>query len=87
MVPPEAVGWYLLANYVPVRSDGESGEAVQVVSARPVTGLPPKVTSIQLSGVFVEGETLRANYEYSGGYEGDSVYGWYLHEVRGLKAF
>lgn len=82
VVPPEAVGWYLLANYTPVRSDGETGDAVQVVSARPIGGLPPTITAIQLTGVFVEGETLRASYEYSGGYEGTSVYGWYLHEVR-----
>lgn len=81
VVPSEAVGWYLLANYTPVCSDGVSGEAVQVVSTKPVGGLPPKITAIQLSGRFVEGETLKASYEYSGGYEGNSVYGWYLHEV------
>jgi hypothetical protein len=81
VVPSEAVGWYLLANYTPVRSDGVFGEAVQVVSTKPVGGLPPKITAIQLSGRFVEGETLKASYEYSGGYEGNSVYGWYLHEV------
>ena len=79
-IPLGAVGHYLVAKYIPVRSDGESGEPVFAISETIVEMLPPGLTFLNIVGDFVEGETLTAQYGYVGGYEGVSLYNWYLHD-------
>lgn len=79
-IPLGAVGHYLVAKYTPVRSDNEVGEPVFAITETVVEMLPPGLTFLNIVGEFVEGETLTAQYGYVGGYEGVSLYSWYLHE-------
>ncbi|KAI5066288.1 hypothetical protein GOP47_0018912 [Adiantum capillus-veneris] len=79
-IPLGAVGFYLAAKYIPVRSDGESGEPVLIFSDAPVEMLPPSLSFISITGDCVEGEMLTASYGYVGGHEGSSQYSWYLHK-------
>ncbi|XP_024515548.1 187-kDa microtubule-associated protein AIR9 [Selaginella moellendorffii] len=81
-IPLGAVGHYLAAEYTPVRSDGESGDSVYVVSDARVEMLPPSLSFLTITGELLEGETLTASYGYVGGYEGASQHNWYLHESK-----
>jgi hypothetical protein len=43
--------------------------------------LPPSLNFLTITGEFCEGQILTASYGYIGGHEGNSLYGWYVHEV------
>ncbi|CAM6096301.1 unnamed protein product [Calypogeia fissa] len=79
-IPLGAVGCYLVAKYTPVRSDGESGIPGYLVSDTTVQMLPPSLNFLNITGEYVEGRVLSAQYGYVGGYEGSSQYNWYLHQ-------
>ncbi|CAM6071507.1 unnamed protein product [Sphagnum tenellum] len=81
-IPSRAVGYYLVAKYMPVRADGESGEPTFIISESIVEMLPPGLTFLNMTGDCMEGETLTAQYGYVGGYEGVSQYEWRLHESK-----
>ncbi|KAK4797344.1 hypothetical protein SAY86_029670 [Trapa natans] len=80
-IPLGAVGHYLVAKYIPMTPDGESGEPAYVVSGRAVEDLPPSLNFLSITGEYSEGGLLTASYGYIGGHEGKSLYSWYLHEV------
>ncbi|XVE94227.1 hypothetical protein REPUB_Repub01dG0263600 [Reevesia pubescens] len=80
-IPLGAVGYYIAAKYTPMTPDGESGEAVYVISERAVETLPPSLNFLSITGDYSEGGILTASYGYIGGHEGKSIYNWYLHEV------
>jgi hypothetical protein len=46
-----------------------------------VAALPPSLNFLTVTGEFSEDQMLTASYGYIGGYEGKSLYSWYLHEV------
>ncbi|KAL3696460.1 hypothetical protein R1sor_010536 [Riccia sorocarpa] len=79
-VPLGAVGFYLVGKYTPVRSDGEIGVPVFIISETTVGVLPPSLNFLSITGDYCEGKTLSAQYGYVGGYEGNSEYCWFLHE-------
>ncbi|KAG6542402.1 hypothetical protein Mapa_016231 [Marchantia paleacea] len=79
-IPLGAVGYYLVAKYTPVRSDGESGVPVFLISDTTVNVLPPGLNFLSITGDYCEGKTLSAQYGYIGGYEGNSEVCWFLHE-------
>ncbi|XVE67511.1 hypothetical protein DITRI_Ditri08aG0166900 [Diplodiscus trichospermus] len=80
-IPLGAVGYYIVAKYTPMTPDGESGEAVYVITERSVETLPPSLNFLSITGDYTEGGILTASYGYIGGHEGKSIYNWYLHEV------
>ncbi|XP_022035556.1 187-kDa microtubule-associated protein AIR9 isoform X1 [Helianthus annuus] len=80
-VPLGAVGYYIVAKFTPVNTDGESGEPAYVISDRAVETLPPNLNFLSITGDYTEGGILTASYGYIGGHEGKSIYNWYLHEV------
>jgi hypothetical protein len=46
-----------------------------------LAALPPSLNFLTVTGEFSEDQMLTASYGYIGGYEGKSLYSWYLHEV------
>lgn len=70
----------VLITYKPVRSDGVEGAPVTVWSQTEVAPLPPVARNVRLAeGVSIrEGEKLTVLYEYSGGFEGDSLIRWFV---------
>ncbi|XP_031377815.1 187-kDa microtubule-associated protein AIR9 isoform X1 [Punica granatum] len=80
-IPLGAVGHYLVAKYIPMTPDGESGEPAYVISERAVENLPPSLNFLSITGEYAEGGILTASYGYIGGHEGKSIYNWCLHEV------
>ncbi|KAI4312428.1 hypothetical protein MLD38_037238 [Melastoma candidum] len=80
-IPLGAVGCYIVAKYVPMTPDGDSGEPAYAVSERAVEYLPPSINFLSITGDYTEGGILTASYGYIGGHEGKSIYKWYLHEV------
>ncbi|XP_022762690.1 187-kDa microtubule-associated protein AIR9-like isoform X2 [Durio zibethinus] len=71
----EDVGAYLALHWLPTRVDGRSGKPLVAISNSPVNPAPPVVSSVRVeklaSGIY-SGEG-----EYSGGYEGSSLFSWY----------
>ncbi|KAM6551906.1 hypothetical protein CsatB_001714 [Cannabis sativa] len=80
-IPLGAVGYYIVARFIPMTPDGESGEPAYVISERAVDTLPPSLNFLSITGDYTEGGILTASYGYVGGHEGKSIYKWYLHEV------
>ncbi|KAJ4837842.1 microtubule-associated protein air9 [Turnera subulata] len=80
-IPLGAVGYFIVAKYTPMTSDGESGEPAFAITERAIETLPPSLNFLSITGDYTEGEILTASYGYIGGHEGKSVYNWYLHEV------
>lgn len=80
-IPLGAVGYHIVAKYIPMTPDGESGQPAYVVSERAVENLPPSLNFLSISGDYMEGGILTASYGYIGGHEGKSIYKWYLHEA------
>ncbi|XP_062095531.1 187-kDa microtubule-associated protein AIR9 [Humulus lupulus] len=80
-IPLGAVGYYIVAKFIPMTPDGESGEPAYVISERAVETLPPSLNFLSITGDYTEGGILTASYGYVGGHEGKSIYKWYLHEV------
>ncbi|XP_076908814.1 187-kDa microtubule-associated protein AIR9-like isoform X1 [Bidens hawaiensis] len=80
-IPLGAVGYYIVAKFIPVHTDGESGEPGYIISDRAVETLPPNLNFLSITGDYTEGGILTASYGYIGGHEGKSIYNWYLHEV------
>ncbi|XP_022748727.1 187-kDa microtubule-associated protein AIR9-like isoform X2 [Durio zibethinus] len=71
----EDVGAYLSLHWLPTRVDGRSGKPLVAISNSPVIPAHPVVSSVRVeklaSGIY-SGEG-----EYSGGYEGSSLFCWY----------
>ncbi|KAI6706023.1 hypothetical protein NL676_008985, partial [Syzygium grande] len=80
-IPLGAVGYHIVAKYIPMTPDGESGQPAYVVSERAVENLPPSLNFLSITGEYMEGGILTASYGYIGGHEGKSIYKWYLHEA------
>ncbi|PPD82943.1 hypothetical protein GOBAR_DD20121 [Gossypium barbadense] len=71
----EDVGAYLVLQWLPTRVDGQSGKPLVAISSSAVIPAPPAVSSVhvkQLTSGIYSGEG-----EYSGGYEGSSLFSWY----------
>lgn len=80
-IPLGAVGYYIVAKFIPMTPDGEAGEPAYVISETVIENLPPSLNFLSITGDYSEGEMLTASYGYIGGHEGKSIYNWYLHEV------
>ncbi|CAN1227767.1 187-kDa microtubule-associated protein AIR9 [Linum grandiflorum] len=80
-IPLGAVGYYIVAKYTPMTSDGESGQPAYAMSEAIIETLPPSLNFLSITGDYTEGAILTASYGYVGGHEGKSIYNWYLHEV------
>lgn len=80
-IPLGAVDYYIVAKFTPMSPDGQSGEAVYVISERTVETLPPSLNFLFITGEYTEGGILTASYGYIGGHEGKSICNWYLHEA------
>ncbi|XP_062189872.1 187-kDa microtubule-associated protein AIR9-like [Phragmites australis] len=80
-IPLGAVGYYIVAKFTPVASDGETGEPAYAISDDVVETLPPSLNFLTVTGEFSEGQILTASYGYIGGHEGTSLYSWHLHET------
>ncbi|CAN1812949.1 187-kDa microtubule-associated protein AIR9 [Linum perenne] len=80
-IPLGAVGYYIVAKYTPMTSDGESGQPVYATSEAIIETLPPSLNFLSITGDYTEGGILTASYGYVGGHEGKSIYNWYLHEL------
>ncbi|GAQ78250.1 AIR9 protein [Klebsormidium nitens] len=79
VVPPEAVGRFLVAKVTPRRPD-EAGSSTYACTNDAVEMLPPVVRAVTVSGTVKEGEKLTASYKYDGGHEGASEFAWYSHK-------
>ncbi|WVZ21289.1 hypothetical protein V8G54_008611 [Vigna mungo] len=82
-IPLGAVGYYIVAKFIPMTPDGDSGEPVFVISDKAVETLPPSLNFLSIIGDYNEDGILTASYGYVGGHEGKSMYSWYIHEVEG----
>ncbi|GMH20814.1 hypothetical protein Nepgr_022656 [Nepenthes gracilis] len=80
-IPLGAVGYYVVAKFIPMTPDGEAGQPAYAISDKTVETLPPSLNFLTVTGDYVEGEMLTASYGYVGGHEGPSTYNWYLHEA------
>ncbi|KAL2467410.1 microtubule-associated protein [Abeliophyllum distichum] len=80
-IPLGAVGYYIVAKFIPMTPDGEAGEPAYVISETVIENLPPSLNFLSITGDYSEGEMLTASYGYIGGHEGKSIYNWHLHEV------
>ncbi|XWS40436.1 hypothetical protein CRYUN_Cryun18bG0140100 [Craigia yunnanensis] len=71
----EDVGAYLALHWLPTRVDDRFGKPLVAISNSPVIPAPPVVSSVRVEklapGIY-SGEG-----EYSGGYEGSSLFSWY----------
>eukprot|EP00727_Mastigamoeba_balamuthi_P013621 m51a1_g8882 hypothetical protein (1141) ;mRNA; r:644686-648971 len=71
------VGYYLVARYTPVRSDGATGDPTQATTLSPVRAALPRARVAELAGLpATECADLRARPEYFGGRPGRSLFGW-----------
>ncbi|XP_047148992.1 187-kDa microtubule-associated protein AIR9 isoform X1 [Vigna umbellata] len=82
-IPLGAVGYYIVAKFIPMTPDGDSGEPVFLISDKAVETLPPSLNFLSIIGDYNEDGILTASYGYVGGHEGKSIYSWYIHEVEG----
>ncbi|CAL0320193.1 unnamed protein product [Lupinus luteus] len=82
-IPLGAVGFYIVAKFIPMTPDGDSGEPAFAISDRAVETLPPSLNFLSIIGDYSEDGILTASYGYVGGHEGNSIYNWCLHEVEG----
>ncbi|KQK21044.1 187-kDa microtubule-associated protein AIR9 [Brachypodium distachyon] len=80
-IPLGAVGCYVVAKFTPVAPDGEIGAPAYAILDDVVEMLPPSLNFLTVTGEFSEDQILTASYGYIGGYEGNSLYSWYLHET------
>ncbi|XP_043806182.1 187-kDa microtubule-associated protein AIR9 isoform X3 [Manihot esculenta] len=80
-IPVGAVGYHIVAKYIPMTPDGESGEPAYAISEEAVDTLPPSLNFLSITGDYAEGGMLTASYGYIGGHEGKNVYNWYIHEA------
>lgn len=80
-IPLGAVGCYIVAKFTPVGPDGEIGAPAYAILDDVVETLPPSLNFLTVTGEFSEDQMLTASYGYIGGYEGNSLYSWYLHET------
>ncbi|OIV97294.1 hypothetical protein TanjilG_07046 [Lupinus angustifolius] len=82
-IPLGAVGYYIVAKFIPMTPDGDAGEPAYAISDRAVETLPPSLNFLSIIGDYTEDGMLTASYGYVGGHEGKSIYNWCLHEVEG----
>ena len=73
----EDVGHIVMVECLPVSSTGQKGTPKGFESPHPVQPAIPIIKSVDLGGVFEEGQVLEAQYVYSGGVEGESVIEWF----------
>eukprot|EP00818_Percolomonas_sp_WS_P000151 CAMPEP_0117449212 /NCGR_PEP_ID=MMETSP0759-20121206/7825_1 /TAXON_ID=63605 /ORGANISM="Percolomonas cosmopolitus, Strain WS" /LENGTH=1654 /DNA_ID=CAMNT_0005241673 /DNA_START=190 /DNA_END=5154 /DNA_ORIENTATION=- len=71
------IGYSIACRFTPVRGDlNISGETL-FLKTDPVSSGEPTIESFQLKGKPMEGHTLRAQYHYTGGREGNTQIKWY----------
>ncbi|CAH9134676.1 unnamed protein product [Cuscuta epithymum] len=73
----DAIGKLVSFKCTPVRDDGTIGESKVCKGQERVRPGTPRLLSLQIVGVAIEGSTLHVEKEYWGGEEGDSVYHWF----------
>ncbi|OMO92313.1 hypothetical protein COLO4_17682 [Corchorus olitorius] len=71
----EDVGAYLALQWVPTRVDGRCGKPLVAISDSPVFPAPPVVSSVRVEKL--ASGRYSGEGEYSGGYEGSSLFSWY----------
>ncbi|KAG9149706.1 hypothetical protein Leryth_012432 [Lithospermum erythrorhizon] len=73
----DAIGKFLSFTCTPVRDDGVIGESKTCMAKEGVRPGSPRLLSLQIVGVAVEGSTLNVDKKYWGGEEGESLYRWF----------
>ncbi|XP_010519077.1 PREDICTED: 187-kDa microtubule-associated protein AIR9-like [Tarenaya hassleriana] len=71
----EDVGSYLVLYWIPTRSDGRHGQPVVSISNSPVAPADPVISNVHVKQI--SSDAYSGEGEYSGGYEGASLFSWY----------
>lgn len=74
------IGANLLLMYTPVTQEGVKGEPHFATTAL-VHAAPPSVSSVQVLGDVVEGNTIKGVGTYFGGWEGSSKFEWLREDI------
>lgn len=80
LLSPADLSRFVAVKVTPKDIFGNTGETVLSNWIGPVTNLPPMVSSINITGTFLENNTLTASYAYydfENNAEKNSVYSWY----------
>ncbi|KAJ9163220.1 hypothetical protein P3X46_022912 [Hevea brasiliensis] len=82
----DAIGKFISFQCVPVRDDGIVGEPRTCMGQERVRPGSPRLLSLQIIGIAVEGTQLSVNKKYWGGEEGDSVFRWFRTSSDGTQS-
>lgn len=81
----EDIGFLISVSCEPVRSDWARGPIVLSDQIGPIIPGPPTCQSLELLGLFVEGERLSFIATYTGGEKGACLYEWFRIKSSGTK--
>lgn len=79
------VGKLVSFKCTPRREEGLEGPSRTAMSPDRIAAAPPECKNLRIVGSAVEQGVLRAEKEYVGGYEGASIYRWYVVSFRCRK--
>ncbi|KAF2317878.1 hypothetical protein GH714_041198 [Hevea brasiliensis] len=82
----DAIGKFISFQCVPVRDDGIVGEPRTCMGQERVRPGSPRLLSLQIIGIAVEGTQLSVDKKYWGGEEGDSVFRWFRTSSDGTQS-
>ncbi|KAK4254784.1 hypothetical protein QN277_010113 [Acacia crassicarpa] len=82
----DAIGKFISFQCTPVRDDGIVGTPRICTGKERVRPGSPRLLSLQIVGVAVEGTSLSVEKNYWGGEEGDSVYRWFRTSSDGAQS-
>lgn len=81
----EDIGFLISVSCEPVRSDWARGPIVLSEQIGPIIPGPPTCRSLELLGLFVEGERLSFSATYTGGEKGTCLYEWFRVKSSGAE--
>ncbi|XP_044495976.1 187-kDa microtubule-associated protein AIR9 isoform X2 [Mangifera indica] len=82
----DAIGKFISFQCTPVRDDGIVGEPRTCMGQERVRPGSPRLLSLQIVGMAVEGTIVSVDKKYWGGQEGDSVFRWFRTSLDGTQS-
>jgi hypothetical protein len=79
------VGKLVSFKCTPRREEGLEGPSRTAMSPDRIAAAPPECKNLRIVGSAVKQGVLRAEKEYVGGYEGASIYRWYVVSLQSRK--
>ncbi|KAM7256967.1 hypothetical protein ACFE04_012708 [Oxalis oulophora] len=85
MLSIDDIGFFISVSCEPVRSDWARGPVVLSEQVGPIIPGPPTCQSLEFLGSMIEGQRLSFVASYTGGEQGNCVFGWYRVKSSGVK--